>query len=124
MTDQPALGSVRRVRGEVILPEGSPPTGVAQLIVQVEDVSRADAPSKVVGELRIARPVLREGKAVPFEVEVSEEQVDPSASYSVRAHVDFSGSGEIESGDLLSTQSYPVLTHGYPEQISVEVKKI
>lgn len=123
MTDQP-LGRSRIVRGEVLVPSDRAPDDAAELIVVVEDVSRADAPSAVLGEFRLAHPHLEPGVAVPFEVEVEEEGIDPRGSYSIRAYVDVSGSGEVEPGDLLSTQSYPVLSPGSPEETTVELKQI
>lgn len=122
MTEQPG-GRSRVVRGVVVLPSGGDSDRARQLIIQVEDVSRADAPSRVIGELKIKKPKLS-GEPVPFEIEVPEDDIDESGSYSVRAHVDFSGSGEVESGDLLSTQSYPVLTRGHASQAKVQVRKI
>ena len=106
------------------MPRNASARGAAELIVQIEDVSRADAASKVVAEQRIPNPKLEPGEAVPFELEVPEAAIDDQAMYSVRAHVDVSGSGEVEEGDLLSTQSYPVITRGYPEEARVEVKQI
>lgn len=106
------------------MPRNATARGAAELLVQIEDVSRADAPSKVVAEKRIPNPKLEPGEAVPFELEVPEEAIDEKAIYSVRAHVDVSGSGEVEEGDLLSTRSYPVITRGYSEEARIEVRQI
>jgi putative lipoprotein len=116
--------SHRTVRGEVVVPEGVPPEDAAELVVAVEDVSRADAPSEVVGEQRQQRVRLEGGKTIPFEVEVPADRVDPRGSYSVRVHVDVSGSGKVEVGDLVSTRSNPVLTHGYGEEATVIVQRV
>jgi putative lipoprotein len=112
------------VRGQVTLPaiELSAPT--ADLIVQVEDVSRADAPSIVVGEQRIPRVPLQAGMVLPFTVEIPAERIVPSHSYTVRVHVDMSGSGKVETGDLITMQSYPVLTQGYGNEANVTVKPV
>ena len=120
----PGTEKSRTVRGKVVIPRGKTPSDAAELIIQIEDVSRADAPSKVVGEQRIPNPKLEAGESFSFEIEVPAEAIDDKGLYSVRAHVDVSGSGEVEKGDMLSTQSYPVLTHGYPEEARVEVKRI
>src|SRR4051794_31297871 len=117
-------GDMRVVRGDIVVPEGDVPDEAAELIVQVEDVSRADAPSVVVGEQRLRGVRLPPGGALQFEVEVPADRVDPRSSYSVRAHVDVSGSGEVEEGDLLSTQSYPVLTRGHGDAAQVRVQRI
>jgi uncharacterized lipoprotein YbaY len=119
-----AMETTRIVRGEVVVPPFVRPAEAAELVVQVEDVSRADAPSIVVGEQR--RPAVRlEGGAVlPFVVEVPASLVDARHSYSVRAHIDMSGSGEVEVGDLVSTRSYPVLTRGYGDEAVVDVQLV
>jgi len=44
--------------------------------------------------------------------------------YSVSVHIDVSGSGEIERGDLISTQIYPVLTRGHGDEARVQVKRV
>ncbi|MCI0636571.1 MAG: YbaY family lipoprotein [Actinobacteria bacterium] len=112
------------VRGEVVLPQVTLPAEAAELVVQVEDVSRADAPSIVVGEQRLLGVQLYGGAVLPFEIEVPAGLVDERHSYSVRAHVDISGSGEVDVGDLVSTQSYPVLTRGYGDEAVVEVRLV
>jgi putative lipoprotein len=115
---------VRTVRCAVVLPEGEEPVAADELVVQVEDVSRADAPSTVVGERRLRGVELRPGAAVPVAVEVPAVELDEGAEYSVRVHVDVSGSGDVEVGDLVSTQTYPVLTHGYGDEARVVVRRV
>ena len=112
------------IRGQVVLPNVQLPNQTADLIVQVEDVSRADAPSQVVGEQRVSGVPVQAGQVLPFAIEVPAEHIDPRNSYSVRVHVDMTGSGKIEPGDLISTQSYPVLTRGYGNEANVTVKKV
>lgn len=113
----------RTVRGEVVLPEGGEGERAARLVVQVEDVSRMDAPSTVVGEQRI-EDVALDGSRIPFAVEVPAGLIDRRSSYSVRVHVDVSGSGEVERGDMITTRSYPVLIEVDPPETTVEVRRI
>ncbi len=119
--DVPA--DARLVRGEVVLPEGDPGERAACVLVQVEDVSRMDAPSIVVAEQRI-EDVPLDGGRLPFEIEVPAGLIDRRASYSLRVHVDVTGTGEVERGDLITTQSYPVLTGAEPAETRVEVRRI
>jgi putative lipoprotein len=112
------------VRGEVLLPDGELPEQAAQVVVQVEEVSRADAPSRVVGEHRRRNVRLTGPRSIPFEIVVPQGLLDETGMYSVRAHVDLSGSGEVDRGDLVSTQSYPVLTHGHPNEARVQVRLV
>jgi putative lipoprotein len=113
-------GDTRLVRGEIVLPAGELPDQAAEVVVQVEDVSRADAPSRVVGEQRLRRVELLPGGRLAFEIEVPADELDERMSYSVRAHVDVSGSGEVEPGDLVTTQSYPVLSGAGGESTAEE----
>ncbi len=94
------------VRGHVSLPPDSPRLRAARLLVEVRDVSRADAPSQVVGAQVQADVPLSPGGRVPFAVEVPD--LDPTSSYGLRVHVDLSGTGTLEPGDLISTQASPV----------------
>jgi putative lipoprotein len=111
------------VRGKIALPDDVP-AEAGEILVVVEDVSRADAPSAIVGETRLGRTPLAPGATIPFSAEVPENAIDPRAAYSLRVHVDVSGSGEIEKGDLVSTQSYPVLTRGAGGETVVRVRRV
>ncbi len=94
------------IRGFVSLPPDTPTGPAARLLVEVRDVSRADAPSTVVGA-QIQRDIqLAPGGRVPFSIEVP--ALDPTASYGLRVHIDRSGTGTLETGDLISTQAIPV----------------
>jgi putative lipoprotein len=109
------------VRGRIRWPSDTPTLEGATVTVRVEDVSRADASSMVVGE-QVLRDVTTSGTTAPeltFEVPVAE--VDERAHYAVSVHVDRSGSGTITKGDLLSVQSHPVLTRGHPWSADVSV---
>lgn len=118
------VSETRLVHGEVILPQAGVAAGPADVIIQVEDISRADAPSVVVGEQRKSDILLRPGDVLSFAVEIPAEIVDARHHCSVRAHFSRSKSGEIAAGDLLSTQTYPVLTRGYGDAVRVSVKPV
>jgi hypothetical protein len=46
------------------------------------------------------------------------------AGYAISVHVDIDGDGEIGIGDYISMERYPVLTYGYPNHVTVRVKRI
>ncbi|MET7620343.1 YbaY family lipoprotein [Streptomyces sp. NPDC005408] len=96
----------RTVTGFVSLPPDAPTGPATRFLVEVRDVSRADAPSTVVGAQVQSDIELAPGGRVPFTVEVPD--LDPTASYGLRVHVDLSGTGTVEAGDLISTQATPV----------------
>ena len=93
-----------------MLPEGDWSGSTAHLVVRVEDASRADARATTVAEQVSAGVHLPggDGGSVPFELRVPAGLVDPRGPYSVRIHVDVSGSGTVTTGDFVSTESYPL----------------
>jgi putative lipoprotein len=115
--------TVRHVRGRIVLPQGDLPSEAAMIVVAVEDVSRADAPSTVVAEQHLEHVSLAGGE-VAFDVDVPSGLIEERAHYTVRVHVDVTGTGIVERGDLVSTQSHPVLTGGRPDDASVPVKVV
>jgi putative lipoprotein len=112
-----------KVTCRIALPaEGVPPK--ADVGVFVEDVSRADAPAVVLAEHHARKVALSPGGVLTVDVEVPGDAVDPRRSYAVRAHLAASRSGEIEKGDLVSTQHHPVLTQGHGREVRVPVKRV
>ncbi|MEV0375648.1 YbaY family lipoprotein [Streptomyces sp. NPDC050636] len=94
------------VSGVVSLPAEAPAAVAARVLVEVRNVSLADAPSVVVGAQVQTDVPLRPGGRIPFSVDVPD--LDPGDSYGLRVHVDLAGTGVLEPGDLISTQSNPV----------------
>jgi uncharacterized lipoprotein YbaY len=76
--------------------------------VRLEEVSRADAPARLVDEVRIDPR---------SEFSLRCVTVDPRARYVVRAQV-LAPTGVVL---LRSVQSYPVLTWGAPSSVSIAV---
>ena len=115
MSGPRTLRGVVRLRNAVSAP--------CTLRVKIEDVSRADAAARAVAEavVRLEQP-LAAGANVPFSITVPE--VSESIRYNVRAHIDCSGSGEINVGDLISTQAYPVMTQEHADNVTVEVEAV
>ncbi|MGW1763318.1 hypothetical protein ACWCQL_04370 [Streptomyces sp. NPDC002073] len=95
------------VTGAVALPAGTPAGTAALVLVEVRDVSRADGGSTVVGAQVQTDVPIGPGGRIPFRVEVTVGPA-PGALYSLRVHVDRTGSGVLEPGDLVTTESQPV----------------
>ena len=96
----------------------------AKAYVQLLDVSAADAPSRIIAEqvLTDISQKSSSGQAIPFVLYGT--LPDERGSYEISVHVDLDGDGKISSGDFINMQSYPVLTFGYPNRVSVQVKKV
>lgn len=118
------MSAARVVRGEIELPSDAEAVLPARVVVDVEDISRADAPSQLVARLQLETGELKGSDLIPFSLEVPADALDERHLYSVRVHVDMSGSGEIEKGDYITMQTYPVLTRGYGDKTRVAVRKV
>jgi uncharacterized lipoprotein YbaY len=99
------------------------PPGV-QAIVQLRETSVADAPSRLVAEqvLKDITSRANAGELIPFEI--SGEPPDQRQSFSIEVLVDVDSDGKPSPGDFINVQSYPVLSFGYPNTVTVEVKEI
>jgi putative lipoprotein len=92
-----------------------PPTAVIQ--VQLQDVSLADAPAKVIAEDKISlddRPV-----PVPFSLSFDGTKIEQGHAYSVSAQIRVNG--ELR---FISDKAYPVVTRGNPNHVDVIVKPV
>jgi putative lipoprotein len=93
---------VPKVFGEVVLPADLPPgTPLSTVVVEVRDVSLADAPAPVVASTVIDDAPLEPGGRIPFELDIPEPE--PGHDLGLRVHVDRTGSGTTTKGDLLNT---------------------
>ena len=126
------------VTGKVTIAAGIPAFQGATLHVYLEDVSYADAESVPVAETAI-RNVNHEPSArsrgdnstksrnkwgdtvVPFELYAlpGAAPIDRRHDYSLRVWVDRDGDGKRGPGDLYSDQSYPVLTRGFANTVTI-----
>ena len=79
----------------------------AVLTVQLQDISRADAPAQVVAQTQ--RTFGQQQVPLGFQLQVPRAAIDPRMRYAVRATVRVNG--ELR---FATAQSYPVLTHGAP----------
>lgn len=95
-------------RQRVALPSG------ASLQVGLEDVTRQDAPARVVSEMTF--PISGKQVPIPFQLPYGQADIDPSHRYSVRA--------ALLVGDKVkfrSTRAYPVITGGAPTDVDIMV---
>ena len=111
-------GGMASVTGNVVYRERMALTDDAVVTVQLQDVSLADAPAKVLGEQVIKGP----GQVpIPYEVQYDEGEIDERHTYAIYARID-DGQGNLM---FTTTQSYPVITHGNPtEDVEVLVERV
>jgi uncharacterized lipoprotein YbaY len=96
----------------------------ATLFVYLEDVSLQDAPSKIVARQVISNISHTRGTSSCLEFALYGELPEARAHYSVRVHLSLHGQEEIQLGDLITMQSYPVITFGNPNFVSVNVREV
>lgn len=114
-------GEIRTLSGRIRLAAAAPPGTIAQ--VKVEDVSRLDAAAILLAEVALPLPAgASAGTELPFNLDVTVPQDQPSIG--VRVHIDSTASGDVTSGDQLSVRAHPVLTHGAPDFVIVEVVSV
>lgn len=112
-----------KVSGQIRFDDSAGQFTGATLRVTLEEVSRVDAPAREVAHLIIPNCSHAPGDP-PVNFVLSVDAIKPEGRYEVRVHLDMNGSGKYTAGDQITTQSYPVLTHGYPETIQVRLQRI
>lgn len=112
------------VEGEILLGEAQRSFTGATVHVQLEDVSYADAPSRVVAEQAIPDVSHETGTEGTVKFALYGDIPDERGRYIVTVRVDLQARGRVSRGDYLSMESYSVLTHGNPKQISVRLREV
>jgi uncharacterized lipoprotein YbaY len=112
------------VEGEILLGETQRSFTGATVHVQLEDVSYADAPSRVVAEQVIPDVSHESGTEHNLTFALYGNMPDEKGRYIVTVRVNLQGQGRVIRGDYLSMESHPVLTHGNPNQISVRLREV
>lgn len=89
----------------------------AKIVVKLEDVSRADAPSTVIAEQTIV--TTGQQVPIPFTLTYDPSEIQPMGRYTVRAQIFY--------GDRLrwtSTKMYPVINQGDSEAIEIQLEPV
>ena len=112
------------VSGEIHFAQKPQLPSDAKAHVRLLDTSMADAPSRLVAEtvLKDISQQANLGNPIPFVL--NGDPPHERGSYTISVLVDLDGDGKASPGDFINTQSYPVLTFGYPNNVSVQVKQI
>ena len=84
----------------------------AELIVRLQDTSRADAPARVVSERRIS--LQNSQPPIRFSLPVEPSRIDPRARYTVSARVESNG-----QLIFINDTAHPVLTQGGASRVDM-----
>lgn len=113
------------LKGEILFEGGVPLLSNATVRVQLQDVTRVDASSRIVAEQVRPGVSCQPGTEQPlrFSLEVPRE-LEEKASYTLRVHVDRDGSGAVSTGDYLTMQSYPVSSRDLHKPLTIVVRPV
>lgn len=112
------------VSGEIHFAQKPQLPSDAKAYVRLLETSMADAPSRLVAEV-VLQDISQEanlGNPIPFAL--NGDLQDERGSYTISVLVDLDDDGRASPGDFINMQSYPVLTFGYPSEVSVQVRQI
>lgn len=115
---------IQTVAVEIAVPGNFSESSAGTLRVLLEDVSEADAPARVVATAMIEDARVVPGGRLAATVPVPVHFIDPRRQYNIRVHMSTRHSNAVQSGDLVSTQSVPVLTQGYPSSAHVVLREV
>ena len=96
----------------------------ATVYAYVEDVSAQNGPAEIVARHRLDDIAHRGGSDDELEVVLDGADPDARKEYAVRIHVALHDGEDIRRGDFLTTQSYPVLTFGHPDRVTVALDEV
>lgn len=114
---------MRTVAGRVLVPATTPDGTARRLVVDVSDVSLADASAVLLASVEMRDVAIGPGARVAFALAEVPDGA-PRASLAARAHVDMDGTGRFAAGDLLTTVHVPVPLTGDVDDLEVPVSPI
>lgn len=103
-----------KIRFRLEIPDPGPDDSGSLLRLAIRDTTLADALHPTIAETTEGVENAAEGMEVTLDL--PDQGLDPRHRYSVWAHLDHEGQGEIQSGDLITTQDVSVL----PEHVDAE----
>ena len=112
------------VKGKITFEKETPPFTGATLYVRLENVTDADIASQVVADYVQQNVAFDPNTDRELLFSIAGDAPDSRVSYAVRVHIDIDGDGAVSRGDLISMQSYPVITFGHPKEVSILVQQV
>lgn len=112
----------RRIVGHIIMPSDAPKAKARRVVVELRDVSLADASSVVLGKTELRDVDISAGTAIPYVLDVAVS--DAVRSLDLRVHVDVAAAGRVMAGDYCTTASHPVPKAGNSLAMDIYVHKV
>lgn len=109
------------VQGTLEIDRQIPSFKDATVYISLEDIGRVDADADIIYKEIFRNISHSQGERTLLEFNFHSDESDSShPRYNLRAHVDVSGNGDVDAGDLVTQQSYPV----DPEKSRTHVLKL
>jgi uncharacterized lipoprotein YbaY len=105
----PAVAGTLTYKSRIALPD------TAQVVVTLEDVTKPDVASILIGKVVMPAPP---APPIPFVVTYNLNDIDPSHTYAVKAVINNTADDSLL---FTSTTSYHVITNGYPSYVENEL---
>lgn len=115
---------MKLVEGKIILEKDIGSLSGVVVNVFLLDVSLIDASSGIVARETFSGDSLDMESENGFPFTLYGEKPVGGRQYSIRVHISLHGSEEVEIGDYITTESYPVLFTEYPKYITVTVREV
>ena len=113
-----------QVTGEAIIEHDVASFRDATLHVYVEDVGLVDASEKRLATQHIQGVSHQQGKTTALPFAISCVVRDHRSDHIVRAHISMTGKQDIEQGDLLTVQAYPLPFAPHVEGVALHLRKL
>ncbi|HTE28720.1 hypothetical protein [Flavitalea sp.] len=97
---------MKEYKGRILLPANAPSYRAQKIVIEVRDVSLADAPSILIAKEELHDIMLAPNKKINFKIRVPE--LESKQSLSFRVHISKDGDDRVKPGELLTTINYPV----------------
>lgn len=112
------------IEGEIELVDFSSPIFDATVYVRLLDVSLADMSSVVIAEEIIPHISMEALSPISIPFSMQSPELDKSLTYTLSAHVNVNGKNGINSGDYITTESYPLTSAGLPAHITLNLYQV
>jgi hypothetical protein len=112
------------VTGTINLPAGVRPERAATAFVRVEDVGRADAAARRLGETVLENVTAADFARGSIAFTLSVPDPERNASCTLRVHLDLDGDRAVSRGDYVSTEHIPVLGSHPSSDVRVRLKVV
>jgi uncharacterized lipoprotein YbaY len=107
------------VHGEIVFDKPVKFSPHNLVYIRLEDVTQVDSFSTIITE-KVIKDLTTSSK-IAFQME---GMICNTHNYIVSVHADIDGDGKISIGDFINMQSYPVLTYGHPQYITISAKQV